>query len=114
MATTTAPLNIVGLPTNFVIPSTAGLDLSRHDSIAATLIRVNAAFIGITATMLAIRLYVRAVIVRKVGVDDCQSEPHACCPSLTTLDLMLAAVVATITLSIMAILGTRHLIIYRH
>lgn len=74
MATSTAPLDIPGLPTNFVIPSTAGLDLSRHDSVAPTLIRVNAAFIGIIASMLALRLYVRAVIVRKVGVDDCQSE----------------------------------------
>lgn len=82
---------IPGLPSGFVIPSLSGLDVSRHDSIAATTVRVNAAFIGIIVGILAIRLYVRLAIVRKVGVDDF---------------LMLAAGVATITTSIVAIIGT--------
>ena len=62
---------IPGLPSNFVIPNLDGVDLSSHDSIAPTMVRVNAAFIAIIAGILAIRLYVRLAIVRRVGVDDC-------------------------------------------
>ncbi len=62
---------IPGLPSNFVIPNLDGVDLSSHDSIAPTMVRVNAAFIVIIAGILAIRLYVRLAIVRRVGVDDC-------------------------------------------
>ena len=60
----------LNLPPGFVLPSLDGLDLSRHDSVEPTIKRVGVAFITIVSLILAIRIYVRARIVRKVGADD--------------------------------------------
>jgi hypothetical protein len=57
------------IPPGFT-PDLAGLDLSNHNSAVGTIIRVNAAFAAIIAVVIAVRLYVRWRIVRRVGSDD--------------------------------------------
>jgi hypothetical protein len=55
---------------SLLIPSLSGLDLSQHNSVVGTIIRVNAGFSAAITIIIALRLYVRLRIVHRVGSDD--------------------------------------------
>lgn len=47
-----------------------GLSPLKHDSTVGTIIRLNAAFVGVIAILISVRLYVRLRLVRRLGSDD--------------------------------------------
>jgi hypothetical protein len=47
-----------------------GLVPTDHNSIASTIIRLNAAFVAVIVIIISVRLYVRLRLVRRLGSDD--------------------------------------------
>ena len=47
-----------------------GLDLSKRDDSSPVVIRLNATFIAVVGLVVSLRIFVRAYMVRALGVDD--------------------------------------------
>lgn len=81
-------------------------ELTEHDSIAGTIIRLNAGFVAAIVFIIVLRLYVRSRIVRRVGSDDSTTLPFSVrCSKLMMTVLMIFAGLITVGLSAMCIVG---------
>ena len=55
----------------------SGVDLSKHDSLIGTVVRLNAALIATVALVIAVRIYARLSILRRLWADDGSGSCHS-------------------------------------
>ena len=63
MSSIPSGLNLSGL-------DLTGVDLSKHDSLVGTVVRLNAALTATVAVVIAVRIYTRISILRRLWADD--------------------------------------------